>query len=229
MHAERIALASVVMIVLIAAGMVAIGTEARGETLYGVGPGAPIGPFVADASTNDTVIVGTIDNPIPILIDPTGKPWDKIFTINRDGKGWAPGQSVTVTETIQFVPSTGTTVLPADWHEYIDPSYGDGGNFAWGSGSITVIAPTSGIYPAIIGSDPTSISFDFPPLPIPSEIQITKTLVWTDGVITPGPNGSNNYTIHVTERPSPEPSTLTLAGIAVAALLVYRRRGLSRH
>jgi hypothetical protein len=170
------------------------------------------------------VIVGTTDDPIDITIDPTGPAWDKDFTINRDGQGWFPGQTVTVNEVIRFLPTTENSALPADWHEVIDTSTGDGGNFVWGTGSILVLAPTPGTFPGSISSDGGSISFDFPQLPIPSEISITKTLVWTGGVITPGPNGTNDYHVHVTERPSPEPSTLALAGIGLSGMLAWRWR-----
>jgi len=210
------------LVALGCAMLISLTSTLSAGTLYGVGPGAPTGPFVADASTNNAILIGSLDNPVSITIDPTGPAWGKDFTFNRDGQGWFPGQTVQVHEVIQFVPST-SSAQPADWHETIDPTSGDGGNFVWGTGTLTVLSGT-GSFSSSLSTDGRSIWFYFPTLPIPSEISITKTLVWTGGVITPSPNGENNYHIHVDERPSPEPSTLALAFLGIATLLVWKRR-----
>ena len=190
-------------------------------TVVGVGqdPPPPMGPFTG----SDMIMVGSPDQPIPIVVDPTTTtPWMKQFVINRDGMGWAtdgPLSMVTVMESIIFPPSTtgGTTSpRPIDWHEDIDPSVGDGGSFKWAGGSILIGTAS---YPGTTSTDGKSIWFDFPPIP-PSAppVKITKTLMWTGGVITPGPNGQNDYIVKINERPSvPEPASIALAGWLLAA------------
>jgi hypothetical protein len=191
--------------------------EAIAGQQVGVGqdPAPPMGPFFG----TDMIMIGTPSEPASITLDPTTTtPWMKTFVLNRDGLGWAtdgPLSMALVMESIAFPPSTipgGTTSpRPSDWHEDIDPTVGDGGSFKWAGGSILIGTAT---YPGMTSTDGKSIWFSFPPIP-PSAppVKITKQLMWTGGVITPGPNGSNNYTIKINERPSvPEPSTLALVG-----------------
>lgn len=171
-------------------------------------------------------MVGTATEPIPVVLDPSGPAWTKQFTINRDGQGWSPTgplSMVNVMEWLTFPPGT-TTLRPTDWHETIVPTAGDGTDFKWAGGSILIGTST---YPATVSGDGKSIWFDFPPIP-PSAppVKINKDLMWIGGVITPGPNGSNNYVITVTEQPSvPEPSTVVLVSVMVAGMaLVVRTR-----
>jgi hypothetical protein len=131
---------------------------------------------------------------------------------------------VNVMEWITFPPTTRPTGV-VDWHEdiVVDPSAPDGANFKWAGGMI--ITPF-GTFPGITSTDRKSIWFDFPPMPPGVPFKISKDLMWTGGVITPGPNGTNNYIIKINERPStPEPSAVTLAALAlIGAAGHFRRR-----
>lgn len=188
-------------------------------------PPLPMGPFLGDDNNEDMIMVGNPSQPIVVTPDPSSTtPWMKQFVINRDGQGWSPGTSgpnsmVSVMEFITFPP---TSVPVVDWHEDIDPTVGDGGNFKWAGGSIDT---PLGSFPGATSTDGRSIWFEFPPLPPGVPIKITKNLMWNDGVITPGPNGSNNYIIKINERPSiPEPSTLLLASLGLALFRCSVRR-----
>ena len=196
-------------------------------TIIGVGqtPPPPMGPFIGDDDNEDMIMVGSLTNPIPITPDPSSTvPWMKQFVINRDGQGWSssgPNSMVTVMEVFAFTP---TTLPIIDWHEDIDPTVGDGGMFKWAGGTITT---PEGTFPGLTGTDGKSIWFDFPPVPPGAPIKVTKQLMWIGppSVVTPGPNGTNNYIIKVNERPSiPEPCSGTLLGIATAGLLGRRLR-----
>ncbi len=192
--------------------------------LVGINPLPPPGPYVGDDNNDDMIMVGTPSQPYAITLDPNGTPWTKQFTINRDGQGWAPGQTVTVMELLTFPPTS--TLRPTDWHETILPVTGPNSNFRWGGGTILIGTST---YQATLSGDGKSIWFDFPPIP-PSAppVKITKTLVWTDGVITPDQNGSPNniYTITVSEQPSvPEPNTIVMTSLVIAGFgMVIRSR-----
>lgn len=193
---------------------------AQAGILVGINPVPPPGPYVGDDNNGDMIMVGSPSEPIPITPDPTGSAWAKQFVINRDGQGWSPGQTVQVMEWLTFPPTS--TVRPTDWHETINPTAGDGANFQWGGGSILIGTNT---YPSTQSPDGRSIWFDFPPIsPSSPPVKITKNLVWTDGVITPGPNGSNNYVITVIEQPSvPEPSTIVVLGVAAIGMVMTTR------
>ncbi len=198
------------------------GGGAQGGTLVGINPLPSPGPYVGDNNNDDMIMVGTPSSPIPITLDPNGTAWTKQFQVNRDGQGWAPGQTVTVMELLTFPPTS--TLRPTDWHETILPATGPNSNFQWGGGSILIGTST---YPATLSGDGKSIWFDFPPIP-PSAppAKITKTLVWTDGVITPDQNGSPNniYTITVSEQPSvPEPGAFVMACVMIASMAVATR------
>jgi PEP-CTERM motif len=215
---------------LVTMAFAASATTARAGTLIGVSqdPPPPM-TFVADNNNDDMIMVGGPTNPVPITPDPTTTtPWMKIFTINRDGQGWStsgPLSMVSVMEFITLTPSPlpGTTFpRVVDWHEDIDPTFGDGGMFKWAGG---VIDTPFGPFPGTTSADGKSIWFEFPPLPPGLPFKITKNLMWTGGVITPGQAGTNNYVIKINERPSvPEPATLVLVGLAFGGSAVGVRR-----
>ncbi len=206
---------------LASVGYFLIISSVQAGTLVGINPSPPPGPYLGDDNNADKVTVGSSNNPIAITLDPSGSPWNKQFTINRDGQGWAPGNTVSVMEWLTFPPTS--TLRPTDWHETIDPSTGDGGNFQWGTGGSILIGTST--YPATLSGDGKSIWFDFPPISLSSPpVVINKTLVWTGGVITPGPNGTNNYVINISEQPSvPEPSSLIMASLTIAGLAMLTR------
>ncbi len=208
---------------LVTAILFVTGGSAQGGTLVGISPLPPPGPYVGDNDNDDMVTVGSPSEPVGITLDPNGSPWVKTFQLNRDGQGWFPGQTVTVMESLIFPPTS--TLRPTDWHETILPATGPNDNFVWGGGTIVIGTST---YQATLGGGGKSIWFDFPPIsPSSPPVKITKTLVWTDGVITPDQNGSPNniYTITVSEQPSvPEPSTLLLMGAMLTGLLATQRR-----
>ncbi len=204
-----------------AAAFLIVGSAHAG-VLIGINPVPPPGPYVGDDNNDDMIMVGSPTDPVPIQVDPSGSAWTKQFVINRDGQGWFPGQSVTVMEWLTFPPST---LQPIDWHETIDPTSGDGGNFQWAGGSI-LIGPNS--YPSTQSPDGKSISFDFPPIQPSDPVKITKNLVWTGDTITPGLEGQNNYVITITEQPTirqtPEPTAFVVWGLVVAGIAVAARR-----
>jgi hypothetical protein len=219
---QRIHLAQITLVAIL---FVAIASNTHAGPLVGVNPVPSSGPYLGDNENNDTITVGDSNNPVPITLDPTpsGAPWIKQFQVNRDGQGWSPGQSVTVEEWITFPPTS--TLRPTDWHEDILPATGANDNFQWGGGSILIGTST---YPGVLSTNGKSIWFDFPPIP-PSAppVRIQKTIVWTDGVITPDQNGSPNniYTITVREQPSiPEPGTMLLAWLAVLSTVLSGSR-----
>ena len=208
---------------LISALCIVSASGTKAGVLVGINPLPSPGPYSGDDNNGDMITVGTPSEPIPITPDPSGSAWIKQFTINRDGQGWSPGQTVTVMEWLTFPPTS--TLRPTDWHETILPTTGPNSNFEWGGGSILIGTST---YPATLSGDGKSIWFDFPPIP-PSAppAKITKTLVWTDGVITPDQNGSPNniYTVTVSEQPSvPEPSAFVLAVLSIVGLKMATRR-----
>jgi hypothetical protein len=196
------------------------------EIGVGTDPPPPMGPFLGNDDQDDMIMVGSPSNPVGITPVLTGPPWMKEFVINRDGQGWSPDgplSMVTVMEVIQILPSTrGTTLRVVDWHEDIDRTVADGGNFKWAGGSIDT---PFGSFPGMTSTDGSSIWFNFPPLPPLVPFKITKQLMWTGPVITPGQTGMNDYRIKINERPSiPEPSTLALAGMAIAVSTGLSRR-----
>jgi PEP-CTERM motif len=197
----------------------------------------PTGPFMGNDSQNDSINVGTLTFPIPVQPKIGGNPWVKEFVVNRDGQGWStsgPDSMITITEALSIngVNTLNPLAPPRviDWHEDIDPTFGDGANFKWVGGTLTIPGPIGvvpGPYTGTVSADGKSIWFDFPPLPI-VPILITKQLMWAGaGPITPGPNGTNTYRISVIERPSvPEPTSLLLAGLAAGCAVgpLARRR-----
>lgn len=196
--------------------------------LIGVGqdPPPPMGPFFGDDNNDDMIMVGSPSGPIPIVPDPNSTaPWMKLFTINRDGQGWSetgPLSMVNVMEFITFPPTTSPPIV--DWHEDIvpDPTFPDSDRFKWAGGSI--LTP-NGSFPGMVSPDGKSIWFEFPPLPPGIPIKITKDLMWTGGTITPGPTGTNNYTIKINERPSiPEPGGVALTALAFIGCAAGLRR-----
>src|SRR5262245_66580441 len=102
------------LILLVGALVFHVGAGAQAGPIVGVrqDPPPPMGPFTG----SDMIMVGSPNEPVPIVLDPTTTtPWMKQFTNNRDGLGWAtdgPLSMVTVMESIAFPPSTvpgGTT------------------------------------------------------------------------------------------------------------------------
>lgn len=200
--------------------------ESSAGQIIGVSQDPPLPmTFVGDDSNDDMIVVGTPSNPIVVVPDgSTTNPWMKIFTVNRDHQGWSetgPGSMVNVMEFITFPP---TSTLPVvDWHEDIDPTFGDGAKFKWAGGTIMT---SGGVFPGMVSPDGKSIWFDFPPTPPGTPIKITKNLMWIGppAVVTPGPVGTNNYTIKINERPSvPEPSGIVLSLFAIVASASLRR------
>ncbi|MEX0641536.1 MAG: PEP-CTERM sorting domain-containing protein [Pirellulales bacterium] len=222
------------LVVLTSAALFTITTSAQAGTLIGVGGEPPMGPFTG----TEMIMVGSTEQPIPIVPDPNAPPWMKQFVIERQGIGWPgpppegqppnPGNMVGVMETIVFGPSTfpGSTapIHPIDWHEDIDPTVGDGANFKWTGGSIEIPAGSGTSYPGEVGPDGKSIWFNFPPVPPGTPIKINKQLMWNGGVVT-GSDPDNTYIIKINERPSiPEPTSLMLASVVLAGAMVLRRR-----
>jgi hypothetical protein len=216
-------------LVVACVALVSLCTVAEAGPIVGVGlePPPPTGPFVASGTESDPVMIGTLENPIPITVDesPNAPPWQKQIVLNRDGLGWAsdgPLSMATIMESITILPSTSRP--PTDWHEDIVADLGDGALFKWAGGSIEV---GGAVFPGVTSPDGKSIWFYFPPMPVPGTFKITKQLMWLDGTITPGQEGTNNYTVVISERPSvPEPATLVLASTGLASLLAvaWRRR-----
>jgi hypothetical protein len=190
-------------------------------------PPPPMGPFFGNDSNEDMILVGSESNPIPVTPNPSSTaPWMKLFTMNRDGQGWAESGPLSMVNVMEFITFPPTTSGPpvVDWHEDIipDPSFPDSDKFKWAGG--TIMTP-AGVFPGVTSTDGRSIWFDFPPLPPGAPIKITKNLMWTGGTITPGPNGTNNYTVKINERPSiPEPSFAALAGLALLGAVCGLRR-----
>lgn len=186
-------------------------------------PPLPMGPFIGDDGNDDMIMVGSPSQPIVVTPDPSSTtPWMKQFVINRDGQGWSPSGPLSMVSVMEFITFPPTTVPIVDWHEDIDPTVGDGANFKWAGGTIET---PLGIFPGGTSTDGQSIWFEFPPLPPLLPIKISKQLMWTGGVITPGPTGTNNYIIKVNERPSiPEPSSTFLAMTAIMLLKCCSRR-----
>lgn len=222
----RFALASAILL--------AITTPLHAGTLIGVGTDPPL-PM--NFTGQEMIMVGAPTAPVTVIPELTGPPWMKQFTINRQGIGWPgppapgqppnPGNMVGVMEFITFGPSTypGSTVpiRPVDWHEDIDPTVGDGADFKWAGGSIEVPMGSPPI-PGVISADGKSIWFNFPPAPPGLPIKVNKQLMWNGGVVT-GSDPDNTYIIKINERPSvPEPATLWLGGLALAAGVLQRRR-----
>jgi hypothetical protein len=213
------------------------GTTATAGMLTGVGqdPPPPMGPFTGDDENGDMIMVGDVNNPIPIVPVPGGPPWMKEFIINRDGQVWGTSgdqSMVTVMEVVTFLagPSsipgtTGPRVI--DWHEDIDPTVGDGALFKWAGGTIELFGSGAPPIPGEVGGEGgRSIWFNFPPFPPGLPVKITKQLMFAgDGPITHGPDGTNNYRIKVNERPSvPEPGALVLVALAALGVLRVGRR-----
>ena len=129
-----------------------------------------------------------------------------------------------IMEVITIDPSSTSTHRITDWHEDIDPTFGYGSLLKWSGGTIQIL-PGGAMIPGMISPDGTSIWFDIPPTPAPLTIKITKTLMWLGDTITPGPNGQNDYPLHLVEPPStPEPSTFVLAAAAMLGMVVWRWR-----
>jgi hypothetical protein len=216
--------------IIVCSILMSLGSSAHAGTIIGVSqsPPPPMGPFVSDDNNNDMIMVGSESGPIPIAPDPsTTTPWMKQFVINRDGQGWSPTgplSMVNVMEWITFPPTTAPFPI-VDWHEdiVVDPTAPDGATFKWAGGTITT---PLGTFPGTTSTDGKSIWFDFPPMPPGIPFKISKDLMWTGGVITPGQNGTNNYIIKINERPStPEPSSAMLVALAlVSAAGPLRRR-----
>jgi hypothetical protein len=220
-------LRSLVLAALLLATFALSSSSSLAGVLIGVGTDPPLPmEFSGNNELQDMIMVGTESNPVPVVPEPTGPAWMKFFTINRDGQGWSPtgtNSMVSVMEFIRFTPSTTSVPFVVDWHEDIDPTFGEGGSFKWAGGEIVTPA---GAFPGSTSTDGKSIWFNFPPVPIGAPIKITKNLMWTGGVITPGPNGQNNYRIKINERPSiPEPSAMAFIGSCMAlAPFGLRRR-----
>lgn len=196
----------------------------------------PTGPFVGDDAQDDNISVGSLTFPIPVQPKIGADPWVKEFVVNRDGQGWStsgPDSMITITEALSIhgVDPNNPLALPRviDWHEDIDPTAGDGANFKWVGGTLTIPGPIEivpGPYAGTVSADGKSIWFDFPPLPI-VPILITKQLMWAGPEpVMPGPDGTNNYRIFVSERPSitPEPASAVLLAACVLGAVLFARR-----
>jgi hypothetical protein len=190
-----------------------------------------MGPFRGDDSLDDKILIGAA-GPIPITVDtsPSAPAWMKILEINRDGQGWSPTGPLSMVNIMEFIviqPSSTSTQPIVDWHEDIDPNFGDGANFKWAGGAIDI--PGLGSFPGMVSPDGKSIWFDFPPLQPGVPFMINKDLMWNGPVITPGQNGTNNYVVKINERPSiPEPSALYGLTAGLLGLAWLSRRRISR-
>lgn len=176
---------------------------------------------------------------VPLIFDPKGGPMTKNFATPRFETG-APIQ-IDALQPFPFVVNENFPLVAgvsnhrvSDWHEIIlTPGW------AW-------IRPGSSAFPALFppgtslitrdglpwpstdipgSGDPNRIDVQFSPIEPGHVLDIHKALLWvgtTDNRIW-GDNPNESF-IRVLEYPTPEPSSFVLAGFAVVALLLARKR-----
>jgi hypothetical protein len=153
--------------------------------------------------------------PVPVVLDPNGPVWSKVFT---DPSGGAPtGTAGTIYPVHEQLVVSGT--LPwTDWHEEIT-SIG----WQWQPGASQILAngiPVGGfsaVYTPAGTSFGGSVDFFFNSLAPGTVVDIFKTLEFAGQVGT-----FNTGTIGIHEYPTPEPSTIGL--LALGGLALLRRR-----
>jgi hypothetical protein len=189
---------------------------------------------------------------IPIYIDPTGNPWQKIIRITPESLPTpvlVPGQIIPIWEKIRIFPPPPTSNIPrlpfTDWHERIVDIVSPipGIDFGWGGGELIVHGPGDpGTVPpplplvvapgGVDPLDPRGIWFGpwFPGIVPPPEglpVWIHKQLIYR-GIDTIQIPTSGPIDIIIREWPTtPEPTTLVLAGLGCVAAVGWRRRRVS--
>jgi hypothetical protein len=178
---------------------------------------------------------------LDLTFDPAAGPMTKNFDTPR----YVTGQPVSligsqplpflVTENFNLV---GGRALVSDWHEQIvTPGWvwvtpgqsvpGFPNLFPEGQSLITRNAQSWPSTPIGGSSDPARIDVQFAPIPSGNILDVHKALMWVGvtGANDIWGDGPNETTITVLEYPTPEPSSIVLAGLGLVSLFVARRRG----
>jgi hypothetical protein len=144
----------------------------------------------------------------PIVLDPNGPAWLKIFL---HGPGpLQSGQVFTVQESFIIAGNTPWS----DWHEHVIT-----GNWIW-TPQVSLFAnnvPAPGL---VVNWTPTNLNLFFNSLPVGTQVDIHKQIQWI------GPTLPVAGDIDVTEYPTPEPASICMLA-AGSLLTLVRRRTLS--